>query len=396
MTLKKKVRSELALVALALGTSAIAVNGVVTTSVGGIDMVAGGAIDASGRIISVGRSDSSAALTRHLDTGALDTSFSGDGKLTYSFGGIKSDFLAVRTDASNRIIVGGGMESSKHLLSFGIARFSASGAAEMKATLTFNSKGHSYLKDIDVYPDGRIIAVGNASGLGPVAARFLSTGKVDSSFSGDGKESYNFTPGLNVEDLNAVAISGDKVIMAGRAQAADGWDFLVARLNSNGSVDTSFGSGGSVLWSHTSDDALYDIAIQSDGKIVVSGRANGNAVVARFNTDGSFDSGFGSGGVATNFAGDDGVGLAIQGDGKILVSCGVVSQALSATRLNADGTVDATFGSGGTGEVTGGGYLRIRDLGLQADGKVVIFGDIDQADFALGRLNSDGTPDTGF
>jgi uncharacterized delta-60 repeat protein len=91
--------------------------------------------------------------------------------------------------------------------------------------------------------------------------------------------------------------------MAGRAWNVDQYDFGVARFNTDGSLDTSFGNGGMVMTDMGSMfDAAYALAVQTNGKIVVVGQTEGNSydfAMARYNSDGSLDGNFGNGGIVT-------------------------------------------------------------------------------------------------
>src|SRR5262249_24701082 len=152
-----------------------------------------------------------------------------------------------------------------------------------------------------------------------------------------------------------------KVVVVGNAPVSTGVnDFALARYNADGSLDTTFGTGGKVTTDfgggHASADA---VAVQNDGKIVAAGHAysaqtNWDFALTRYNSDGHPDTSFGSGGkVTTDFsAGDDHANAVIlQSDGKIVVA-GLGSNATTAqdfglARYNADGSLDTTFGVGG-------------------------------------------------
>src|SRR5207245_5340246 len=133
--------------------------------------------------------------------------------------------------------------------------------------------------------------------------------------------------------------------------------FALARYNADGTLDPSFGGGGRVLTNFAGRDEASALALQSDGKIVVAGFSGAGGrqdfAVARYNPDGSLDPSFGSGGrVLTDFGGDDeAAALALQSDGKIVVTGFSFSDAggsdIALARSNPDGTLDASFGSGG-------------------------------------------------
>src|SRR5262249_7538122 len=147
-----------------------------------------------------------------------------------------------------------------------------------------------------------------------------------------------------------------KVVLAGGVAQGTGDDFVVARINSDGLADKSFGNAGAVSTDFGGNDDPGAVAVQSDGKIVAAGVTSGHFDLARYNTDGSLDSSFGSGGkVITNslprpaFAN----AVLIQPDNKIVaagvagLSSGPSGSDFTLVRFNTDGSIDSTFGSGG-------------------------------------------------
>ena len=103
--------------------------------------------------------------------------------------------------------------------------------------------------------------------------------------------------------------------------------FLLKRLNVDGTLDATFGNAGTVDAAFTQNATAHGVALQSDGKIVVVGTrafsANENFIVARYNANGSVDTGFGSdGNLSIDFFGfdDSGENVLVQPDGKIVVS----------------------------------------------------------------------------
>jgi uncharacterized delta-60 repeat protein len=167
-------------------------------------------------------------------------------------------------------------------------------------------------------------------------------------------------------------------------------DFLVARFNANGSLDTTFGAAHSG-WVKTdiqsgSTDLAYALALQSDGKIVVGGSAapqTGGEIpaVVRYNPDGSLDSTFGQGGVTLIDADPNQSEVraaVVQPDGKILLAGMGNAGTVLLIRLNANGTPDASYGPAGTGvsSTSIGAALQIAAMDLQPDGRAVVAGRI--------------------
>ncbi len=158
-----------------------------------------------------------------------------------------------------------------------------------------------------------------------------------------------------------IAIQPDgKLVVAGSSDAAGNFDFAVVRFNTTGSLDASFGSGGKVLtdFGAASDDEAHAVAIQPDGKLVVAGYSDasggGDFAIARYNVDGSLDASFGSSGKVLTDLGsaniDFALAVGVQPNGKI-VAAGASRAAgnydFAVIRLNTDGSLDAGYGSGG-------------------------------------------------
>jgi uncharacterized delta-60 repeat protein len=242
-------------------------------------------------------------------------------------------------------------------------------------------------------------------GAHPVAA---AEGDLDTNFDSDGKVTTAI--GGSNHRVRSVAIQSDgKIVAAGNSRNGN-WDFALARYNTDGSLDTSFDSGGKVTTDFGGgNDRAYSVAIQSDGKIVAAGYSsngsNNDFALARYNTDGTLDTNFDSGGkVTTDFGGgnDYAFSVAIQSDGKI-VAAGRGSNGgddFALVRYNTDGTLDTNFDSGG--KVTtdfGGDDDQAYSVAIQSDGKIVVAGlsyTGSNNGFALVRYNTDGTLDTSF
>lgn len=172
----------------------------------------------------------------------------------------------------------------------------------------------------------------------------------------------------------------------------------------DGDLDVTFGASGLVMTDFGSGTAFgYGVALQSDGRIVAVGQSGNDFALARYDTNGNLDATFGAfGRVATDFAGglDSGRGVAIQSDGKI-VAAGYTSSSFALSRYNPDGTLDATFGAGGKVVTSFFGLLdRAFAVAVQSDAKIVVAGfAIDltgHSNFAVARYNSNGSLDAGF
>jgi uncharacterized delta-60 repeat protein len=270
---------------------------------------------------------------------------------------------------------------------------------------------------IALQADGKIVVTGDAlTASGPPdisVARYNSDGTLDSSFGSGGRVTTDF----GRSDVgSAIVVQADgKIVVAGGADlGTTQFDFALVRYNTNGSLDTTFGSSGKVTTDFNGGlDSAAAIALQSDGKIVAAGFATAgtqHTALARYNTNGSLDTSFGSGGkVVLDFSGtrDSASALVIQPDGKMITGGFTIDPLTSffvfaLARYNGgDGSLDSTFGSSGkvtTRVVFGDGEDdEISGLALQADGRILAAGRANFAqDFGLVRYQPNGTLDTAF
>ena len=234
-------------------------------------------------------------------------------------------------------------------------------------------------------------------------ASFGQPGSLDGDFDGDGKVITAIAGGDNYG--HAIAIQPDgKIVLAGSSSGK----IMVARYYPDGSLDNSFGLEGIVTTQIFNEDYASSVAIQPDGKIVVTGSAFESFCVVRYNSDGSLDSSFGSGGIVTNSIGEFNYASsgALQPDGKILVGGNArfgIDKNFVILRYNTDGVLDNTFSFDGTVTTDFNGRDdRARSIRVQTDGKIVITGEsadlnnFDNSDFATARYNADGTLDNSF
>jgi uncharacterized delta-60 repeat protein len=237
------------------------------------------------------------------------------------------------------------------------------------------------------------LALAIVFGLIAVPAANAAEGDLDTTYNGTGKV---ITPASLSTGAGGMALqSDDKVV----AVSSTNNNFLVRRYTTAGALDNTFGSGGSATVSIGSDDAAYDVAIQPDAKILVAGASDFNFALVRLNANGSLDTTFSGDGKVTGPSGE-GLSVALQSDGKILVGGGSNSDDFRIARYTANGALDTTFGSAGYTDVAFPDGSHIHDLVVQADGRIVAVG-MSQAsstssDFALARFLPSGLLDTTF
>ncbi|MEO8961507.1 MAG: hypothetical protein ABI325_06485, partial [Ginsengibacter sp.] len=272
-------------------------------------------------------------------------------------------------------------------------------------------------KQVLVQSDGSIYMVfeGNGpSGFGisypTMIAKILSNGAADLSYGHNG-----FSVPLPIFSSHAAMQADGKIIVAGSVSNPDQYynetDFAVARLNTDGSLDNSFGENGIQIVDMKQYDNITSVAIQSDGKIVVAGNTNTNTstaptydpsqripiVLFRFTQDGSLDNTF-NGNRIIAYTNGSAYSIAIGGDGKIVVA-GRVGDKASVIRYNQDGSFDPGFDGSGLSIMGFTSSDEINSIAIQNDGKIVAAGykkNGNTYDFAVVRFTSDGSPDATF
>jgi uncharacterized delta-60 repeat protein len=280
---------------------------------------------------------------------------------------------------------------------------------------------------VAVQADGKLVVVGQTyknndfSGEDFVVTRYNTDGTLDTTFGRGGKVRTDF-PGLAAVPSSVVIQSDGKIVVAGGAFPLFTFlgNFELVRYNPNGSLDRSFGNGGIVTTTFPEGSYAFDVALQPDGKIIAAGTvfvdfnpgdiSDTDFALARYNSDGSLDTTFGNGGtLMTDFFGneDDAFSVLIQPDGKI-VAVGSANNPASyydfaAVRYLSNGTIDTTFGVAGKVSTDFGdqNFDRARSAALQSDGRIVAAGfAISQnggvQNFAVARYTSNGILDTTF
>jgi uncharacterized delta-60 repeat protein len=364
-------------------------------------------------------------ITAVAAPGDLDPTFDGDGRVTTDFAGGFDGARGIAIQADGKIVAAGvaicdPCAGPTTIHDFALARYNRDGSLDTtfgegdgKVTTDF-SAGADEAFAVAIQADGKIVAGGSAaiSGVDFALARYNADGSLDPTFDGDGKVTTDY--GFGSSQVKALAIQADGKIVAAGYGSSTGFDFFLARYNSNGSLDPGFGNGGRVtfLGFGSNNNQANGVAIQADAKIVASGCTScsssaGNFALVRLNPNGSHDGTFdGEGLVTTDFLGDEDQAndVAIQADGKIVVA-GFASVSFDETfalaRYNVDGSLDPTFDGDGRATTQFGSGDRARELAIQRDGKIVAAGVacafcFAGADFGLARYNIDGSLDTTF
>jgi len=301
---------------------------------------------------------------------------------------------------------------------FGLVRYNEDGSLD--STFDFDGKvrtpigtQNDYANAILIQPDGKIVVAGrsnNITYIDYVIVRYNTNGSLDSTFDFDGIALLSM--GVTGLDCQAVSLQNDgKVVIVGSVYNGTDMDFMVARFNTNGLIDSTYdGDGIATVSIGLGDDYCAAAVIQPDDKMVLAGYSfNGvssDYALVRFNENGSLDTSFSSDGKLTTSittSGEGAFAVVLQPDGKILAAGGSSSGSnlnFSSIRYNTDGDLDTSYSSDGK---------LITDLGsnedqcsgawIQSDGKIIlagVTGDYPNVNFGLVRYNYNGSLDASF
>lgn len=353
--------------------------------------------------------------------GFLDTTYGNSGFSVYNSGAYGQ---CLEVDVNQRMVIGTYNMNS----TFKFYRFSSSNQLDTtfgsNGVTTINLGGEdALLKDMKIQSDGKIVAVGYWEDAGSanrkdfIVIRLNADGTLDTTFNGTGKLTVAF--GTNEDIANAVAIQNDgKILVAGHSFTGSYRDIAIARINVDGTLDSTFGTGGKVTTDLAgNNDAALCIAINSDGKFAVgsytygAGSSNNFADfgVAKYNTNGSLDTSFSSDGkhvvVISPSGNDKPEAIAFQSNGKILIGGSAflntsVRDDFAIVRLNTNGTLDTSFNADGIFTTAlGSSDDTASAMKLLSDGKILLAGTVasgSYTDIGLIRVTTSGNLDTTF
>mgnify|MGYP006275055707 CR=1 FL=1 len=399
-------------------------DGIVTTALGAVnDWGQALTVQSDGKIVVTGYSETDngaqMALMRYNSDGSLDTEFNQTGTVLTALAGIDDRAFDLSIDDNGNILVAGFSLTASNY-DFAVVRYLANGQLDTRfgeqgiVTTDFGQTNAALFGDraysIATQSDGKIIVGGfssNGKNENFALVRYLQDGSLDTSFSNDGKLSTDLDGGADFGQALWLQDDG-KIVVAGYDYQAANTNFQLVRYTTQGTLDTSFGNNGNVSTDFDGKtDWAQDLAIQSDGKLIVAGynfsAAAADFELARYNSDGSLDISFSDDGKLTtdfNAGLDKAQAIVLQSDGKILVAGSSFNNGqwdFAVARYNSDGSLDADFA--GTGyvisDLSSGGNDLAYDLTLQSDGKIVVTG-ISEGQATVVRYLSNGALDSVF
>ena len=272
---------------------------------------------------------------------------------------------------------------------------------------------------IAVQSDNRIMVAGSAANDSDgdvIVLRLDTDGSLDPNFASNGIYTYDSDNGS--DSVNDLLIQSDgKIVMCGSSSNGTDNDLLVMRLNANGAPDTTFGTNGVALYDGgNGSDFATRLTVQNDGKILVTGNSHNGSdydiIVARFNANGTLDTTFGTGGIVFYDGGDydRGFGIDTNSNGNILVTGHLTKPDQDITDydipvicFDSNGNLDTSFGNNGIALFDGGNREECYDLIVQNDDTILVAGHSGNSaagpsDWSIVVLKYDpnGTPDATF
>lgn len=362
----------------------------------GFDVVTDMVVQPDGKIVVVGVSGISgqegiAAIARYNVDGSLDTSFSGDGKLTLG-GNCKRVAVAMRPNSSSIVIV-----YYVHVpdlpTALRVTRLFSDGTPDDgfggDGTAIDSTLENFTLGDVVLQNDGKVIVVGGSVGttVGPTSPsdwllwRFDTNGALDSGFSGDGRQQTDFG-GNSSEFAASVVVLQNGTLLVGGTGSPAGQGFALARYTTNGSLDTNWGGGDGKIFTDISgmSDIATDLKVQADGRILLAGSSflSGLTIgtIVRYDAEGVLDNSFAGDGILQSSS----FGLVVEAmaiqktDGKIIGIGGAADFIVG--RLNTNGTPDTSFGTAGfvTTDMTNSSDDEPKAIAIAFDRRIVVAG----------------------
>ncbi|MBK8555465.1 MAG: T9SS type A sorting domain-containing protein [Lewinellaceae bacterium] len=350
----------------------------------------------------------------HAQGGSLDATFGTAGVVNTSFLNAPSDCRAMALQTNGKVVLAG----TYTLGGFGnmaFARYNTNGTLDAgfgtAGTAVINFTSAVSVSSVAVLGDGKILACGSSNSL-PTLARLTAAGAADASFGTNGVITFD-NDVISILDMRV--LGNGKIVGCGLADQGSGKLFTVFRRNADGSADGTFGTNGFTYTDIGNLETLTRMALQTDGKILVTGTVYTNSstqydmVLVRYNANGSLDASFGTAGIAnvTLAAGaayEQGNCVAVQSDGKIVVGGRIANAGptvFAIVRFNSNGTKDTGYGTNGVVTTNFNGIIdEPKAIALQSDGKAVVVGVSNLAGgvtaIAMARYTTAGALDNTF
>jgi uncharacterized delta-60 repeat protein len=316
------------------------------------------AVQADGKLVVVGEkftaTGSDFAIARYNTNGTLDTTFSGDGRQVVNIG-VRDLAMAVAIQPDGKIVFGGmSCTSDASICDVALMRLNPNGSfdssfdADGRLTTKYGTRDnggfHIILLGTKILVTGYLYTGTNYNGA---LYLYLQDGSLDTTFSGDGIKPVDFG-GQDI--LTSSAVYNGKIYVGGRSQSMDFTtsDIIAARINLNGTLDTTFSGDGKAKVNLGSSDLAWDLLV-TGGKLVVAGQSGINLAIVKFTTMGTLDPTFSGDGILKSQLGLPGpIAVSITAQGTKLVVAGNTGGANAfLARFLSTGELDPTFSTDG-------------------------------------------------
>jgi uncharacterized delta-60 repeat protein len=349
------------------------------------------AVQSDQKFLAAGSDNGDVAIVRYFSNGTIDFSFGVNGIAKYEMN-LPANAIAVSENGN--FVVAAGYED------FILISFKSNGSIDSlfgnNGIVTTDFGANERPGSLALQTDNKILVTGTSINnfsnpvIHLITARYNADGTLDNSFA----EKGFVIDQSNLDNSTAAAMTlqaDGKIIVGGTAFLGKS-DFLLARYNSDGTPDMTFGTNGNVVSSFSNhNDRLFSVAVQNDGKILAGGQANrslsgivpANMLLARYTTDGNLDNSFGNkGSTKINFGEDNSEinKILIQVDGKIIVTGDLMNsdqtyQNFALARTTVNGTIDSAFGTNGLQATSIGTYATAKDA-LILNNKIIVAGQV--------------------
>ncbi len=363
-----------------------------------------GVLQSDGKVVVVGNAtigNSQQFLVNRYNTdGSFDSSFSSNsnGLVTTAIGSsAQATSIALQSDGN---LVVAGFALLDNSAQFAVARYNTDGSLD--TTFGQNSSGivtqavgggcSAY--SCALQTDGNIIVAGAGvlNGVSQfILMRFTSAGILDTTFGAGGIVTTQI--GIGACAQSVVIQSNGQIIVGGFARINSAWEVALARYNTDGTLDNSFGINGIVTTVSGSESALNCIVLDANENIIGVGYSDTNTFIARYASSGSLDTTFGASGITLQTVGSTALAnaVALQADGSLVVT-GFSDSNLAVLQYTTAGSLDNSFGSNGIALLSNAQGV---DCLIQSDGDIVAIG-MNDSDIMVARYTAAGALDTSW
>ncbi len=354
-----------------------------------IDLV----VDGAGNYMAGGESQTNTSkysfgINRYTPNGSLDNSFSGDGKYVINFPGSVERANSIVIQADGKLLVAGytfrlGEGTGNAIYNSAIMRYTTNGLLDatwgnggiLNTNLNYSGEGSEVL----VQPDGKVVVATSGTSLvagGVTVLRYNSNGTPDVSFDGDGKATIVSVAGYSLGNPGGIGITtAGQLVVACNASYNGTGETALLRINTNGSLDNTYGSAGMARFN---GGVPVDLIVLPDGRALVGANLNGQGRVVRFLASGNVDAaGFNGGSRTVNTNGQIN-DIALDAAGNILAcgyayTSGTTTEQLFAARITTTSAFDNSFGTNGivTTNIVSGYSDILTTIQIQANGSIL-------------------------